>query len=122
MLGTRSALKEKGRESITLTVPDVSAKTLGALIAIFERTVGFYGSLVNVNAYHQPGVEAGKKAATTVLALQLKLLDVLGPKPQAVGDLAKAAGGDPETAFKILQHLAFNGRIKREGFSFSKNT
>jgi len=30
---------------------------------IFERAVSFYASLVNINAYHQPGVEAGKKAA-----------------------------------------------------------
>ena len=38
------------------------------LIALFERTVGLYASLVGINAYHQPGVEAGKKAAGTVLA------------------------------------------------------
>lgn len=31
------------------------------LIALFERAVSFYASLVNINAYHQPGVEAGKK-------------------------------------------------------------
>ena len=33
--------------------------TLGPA-TLFERTVGLYGSLINVNAYHQPGVEAGK--------------------------------------------------------------
>ncbi len=113
MLGTRAALKEKGRESITLTVPDVSARTLGALIALFERAVGFYGSLVNVNAYHQPGVEAGKKAATTVLALQQKLLNALGTGVEArtAGQLASAVSADPETVFKILEHLAANGRV-----------
>src|SRR5215813_7605184 len=30
----------------------------------------FYGSLVNINAYDQPGVEEGKKAASELLELQ----------------------------------------------------
>ena len=112
LLGTRAALKEKGRESMTLTVPDVSARTLGALIALFERAVGLYGSLINVNAYHQPGVEAGKKAATTVLALQQKVLDALssGVEARTAPQLAGALSADPETVFKILEHLAANGR------------
>ena len=40
--GTREALSEKGRPNLTLTLPDVSARSLGALIALFERTVGLY--------------------------------------------------------------------------------
>ena len=48
----------------------MNAFNVGALIALYERAVGFYASLVNINAYHQPGVEAGKKAATRVLELQ----------------------------------------------------
>ncbi len=113
LLGTRTALREKGRESMTLTVPDVSARTLGALIALFERAVGFYGTLINVNAYHQPGVEAGKKAATTVLALQLQVMDALTATPQPVAELAKTVSGDPIAVFKVLEHLAFNGRARR---------
>ncbi|MGB0581557.1 MAG: glucose-6-phosphate isomerase, partial [Limisphaerales bacterium] len=62
-LGTREALYEKDRESITITVDAVTPETVGVLIALFERAVGFYASLVGINAYHQPGVEAGKKAA-----------------------------------------------------------
>jgi glucose-6-phosphate isomerase len=41
----------------------LTRQIVGALIALFERAVGFYASLVGINAYHQPGVEAGKKAA-----------------------------------------------------------
>ena len=44
--GTRKALYENGRESITITVPRVDEKTVGALIALYERAVGFYASLV----------------------------------------------------------------------------
>jgi glucose-6-phosphate isomerase len=75
--GTRSALYDSGRESITVTVPEVNEFHVGAIIALYERAVGYYGSLVNINAYHQPGVEAGKKAATRLLQLQQDVFHVL---------------------------------------------
>jgi glucose-6-phosphate isomerase len=110
--GTRRALTESGRESITLVVDRVNAATIGKLIALYERVVGFYGSLVNVNAYHQPGVEAGKKAAAAVIDLEHRVVAALvaaGGKALAVEDVAKAAGTDDvETVFWILQHLAAN--------------
>ena len=68
--GTRSALTEGGRQSLSISMRRFDARRLGALIALFERAVGLYGELVNVNAYHQPGVEAGKKAAAAILNLQ----------------------------------------------------
>ena len=68
-LGTRDALTEKDRHSITVTLPDVTPRSLGMLIALYERVTGLYASLVGINAYHQPGVEAGKKAAGIFLAL-----------------------------------------------------
>ena len=40
LLGTRAALFENGRESMTITVPRVDARIVGALIALFERAVG----------------------------------------------------------------------------------
>jgi glucose-6-phosphate isomerase len=118
LLGTRAALAERGRESMTLTVPEVSARTLGALIALFERAVGLYASLIGINAYHQPGVEAGKKAAASVLSLQLAVLKALDATPRRTTDLATRAGSsDPETVFKVLQHLAANGRVRRRSQS-----
>ena len=114
-LGTRDALSEKDRWSITLTLPDVSPRTLGMVIALYERVVGLYASLVSINAYDQPGVEAGKKAATTVIALQLRLVAALKASPGkgfTAEALAGQVGGDPETAFKVLEHLAANGAIR----------
>src|SRR5687767_9215849 len=67
LLGTREALFENDRESITITIARVEAQTVGGLIALFERAVGLYASLLGLNAYHQPGVEAGKKAAASIL-------------------------------------------------------
>lgn len=115
-LGTRAALTEKDRASVTLTIPDVSPKSLGMLIALYERVVGLYASLIGINAYHQPGVEAGKKAAGGVIALKLKLAAALKAAPgQAftAEQLASRVGGDPELAFKILEHLAANGAVKK---------
>src|SRR5207247_9875235 len=71
--GTRSALYDSERESNTISIPEVNAFDLGALIALYERAVGFYGSLIVVNAYDQPGVEAGKKATTRLSQLHKKV-------------------------------------------------
>ena len=113
LLGTRQALYENGRESITLTITEVSAFEVGVLIALFERTVGLYASLVNVNAYHQPGVEAGKKAASAVIDLQIKILKFLterAPKSFTAEQIAEgiAAEDAVETVFKICEHLTAN--------------
>ena len=71
---------------------------------------------MNINAYHQPGVEAGKKAAATVLEIQAKVLESLSivSRSLTVDDVAKAAKLEEskETVFKILRHLAANGRVK----------
>src|ERR1700738_1119224 len=48
--GTRAALFEKKRESITVSIPEANAFSIGALIALYERAVGFYGWLVNLKA------------------------------------------------------------------------
>jgi glucose-6-phosphate isomerase len=96
LLGTRAALFESDRGSLTLTIRRVDARSVGALIALFERAVGLYASLVGVNAYHQPGVEAGKKAAATLLALQAKVVAALTAEPRGVEALAAAAGAPEE--------------------------
>jgi len=120
LLGTRQALTENGRESIMITVPRVDARTVGALIALYERATGFYASLVRINAYHQPGVEAGKKAAAALLDLQKRLLSVLGPAPKPLDRLAAEAGADSEEAAAlILEHLAANGRVKASKAGYS---
>lgn len=117
LLGTRQALRESGRESLTLSMQKLDARSLGALIALYERAVGIFAYLVNINAYHQPGVEAGKKAAGAVLALQQKLQAALksGERGTALA-LASVVGEEEqaEAALWILEHLALNGRIQYE--------
>src|SRR6059036_421944 len=114
--GTRSALYESGRESVTLSIPRVDPFNIGVLIALYERAVGFYASLVNINAYDQPGVEAGKKAATKLLQLQKQVSEKLLPgRGQAAEEIARAIDADPEDVFHVLRHLASNNpQIKLE--------
>ena len=119
LLGTRQALFESGRESITITISDVSPYSVGILIALYERAVGFYASLININAYHQPGVEAGKKAANEILKLKAAVQGYLiankvskldAASAKTVEEIAAAIGRDDdvETIFKLCEHLAGN--------------
>jgi glucose-6-phosphate isomerase len=112
--GTRQALYENSRHSITITIPEVTPRQVGALIALYERAVSFYASLVNINAYHQPGVEAGKKAAASILDLQRKIVQVVRETGTAL-DLttlaAKIGSSDQvEAIYKIVRHLNANRR------------
>ncbi|MGQ9589359.1 MAG: glucose-6-phosphate isomerase [Planctomycetota bacterium] len=124
LLGTRQALSEKGRESITITIEELSPATLGALIALYERAVGYYAGLIHVNAYDQPGVQAGKTAAGTVLEIERKAMEVLPDsrgKALTVDAIVQrletwlyAQGINrswaAETISKVLEHLVANRR------------
>jgi glucose-6-phosphate isomerase len=113
--GTRQALSGNDRQSLTLSIAELNAFSLGMLVGLFERAVSFYASLVNVNAYHQPGVEAGKKAATVFLnnltAVRAALpSDDSGLTAEAI---ASSIAIDPEDAFHILNHLTANGSARQ---------
>ena len=73
LMGTRHALLNAGRSVMSLLVEEVNERTMGALIALFERAVGLYAHRANINAYDQPGVEAGKQAAQKMLELKHRL-------------------------------------------------
>ena len=105
------------RPSITITLKELNERSLGTLVALFERTVGFYASFIHINAYHQPGVEAGKKAAKRYLELQKNLLSYLSEhrgetfSVETLADILKI--GNAEDIFKILEYLVANERIIR---------
>jgi glucose-6-phosphate isomerase len=112
-LGTRHALTEKGRESITITIKEISAYSVGVLIALFERAVGLYASLININAYHQPGVEAGKLAAANIIGIQRQVLEFLSNHKQQPFTLTEIAtqihaSNEIESVFKICERLSSN--------------
>ena len=115
LLGTRRALAAERRPSLVITVPRVDAFELGGLVALFERAVGLYGSLIGVNVYDQPGVEAGKLAAAEVLELSARILGILGPEGRTADAVAEALDAEAVVVFHVLQRLAATGRAGREG-------
>jgi len=117
LLGTRQALFENDRTSMTITIRRADARSIGVLIALFERAVGFYETLVGINAYHQPGVEAGKKAAAAVLKLQAQAVQSLGPEGRSAPQIAARIGlpDAVESLYWVLEHLAANGRASVAG-------
>jgi len=112
-LGTRQALTDGNRESVTITIKKLSPFSVGMLIALFERAVGLYASLININPYHQPGVEAGKRAAANIIELQEKILLFLSQHHKQhfnIADITKEIGlsEEIEHVFKICEHLSAN--------------
>lgn len=120
LLGTQIAFSQRNRSSLTLTLPEISPANLGALIALFERTVSYYALMININAYHQPAVELGKKGANDVIALKNQALSILRARKEPSCSLEELARGieastgtgkdsvERDILFKILQHLAAN--------------
>jgi glucose-6-phosphate isomerase len=114
--GTRNALSQVGRPSTTVTLECLDARSMGALVAMYERAVGFAASFAGINAYHQPGVEAGKRAANALIQLQHALLVEI--EKGSTGDarfLAAKLAVSEEDVFHVLRHLEANGRIQSEG-------
>ncbi len=109
-LGTRSALTESDRLNLTISLDELHEESLGALIALFERAVSFYASFTNINAYHQPGVEAGKKAAQEVIKTQNGIFALL-EKENALSlkEIAQSVPGEVE---EVLRYLQANRRVR----------
>ena len=107
--GTRSALSSEKRQSITITLEKLKCLSLGALIALFERAVSFYAELVNINAYDQPGVEAGKKAAANIIEYQQKVSNLLDEGgAYSINDIASLFDTSvSEPIFFILREMCF---------------
>jgi glucose-6-phosphate isomerase len=124
--GLAAALLAKGRQVIEIRLRSVDAENLGMLIALYERAVAFYAELVGINAFHQPGVQAYKKASGEVIALnrrlQAALADHVGFRGPA--DELAAACGLAEHADGVagwLAKFAENGKVRRfPGFRLSR--
>ncbi|MCL1883953.1 MAG: glucose-6-phosphate isomerase [Defluviitaleaceae bacterium] len=59
---TEYAITKTGRMNMTITLPKVTAHTLGQLLYFFEVATAYAGELLNIDAFDQPGVEEGKNA------------------------------------------------------------
>ena len=64
---TAAALRNAGRPTISIELPRLDARALGELLMLLELATAYAGGLYGVNAFDQPGVEAGKKLAQGLL-------------------------------------------------------
>jgi glucose-6-phosphate isomerase len=64
---TEAALRRNGRPTLGITIPRLDARALGELLMLLELATAYAGGLYGVNAFDQPGVEAGKRYAQGLL-------------------------------------------------------
>jgi glucose-6-phosphate isomerase len=64
---TEAALGKAGRPTASIEIPRLDARSLGELLMLLELAVAYAGGLYGVNAFDQPGVEAGKRYAQGLL-------------------------------------------------------
>jgi glucose-6-phosphate isomerase len=60
-LSTEAALTEAGRPNCTYTLERLDEEHVGAFLQLLEFQTAFIAELLDVNAFDQPGVEAGKR-------------------------------------------------------------
>ncbi len=65
--GTAQALTKRRHPNVTIEVPKVDAKAIGALFMLFEFQVALLGLLYKVDAFNQPGVEHSKQITKKIL-------------------------------------------------------
>jgi len=111
--GLAAALQSKGRQVIQMRIDEVNEFNLGMLIALYERAVAFYAELINVNAFHQPGVEAYKKASKAII----KLLQTVNEKLPALSGTEGTAAELAEKAGLAEQVADFESILAK----FAKN-
>ncbi|NMC36351.1 glucose-6-phosphate isomerase, partial [Candidatus Beckwithbacteria bacterium] len=58
---TRYSLANNDRPSACIEIEQLDTKHLGALILFFELSVVYFGALLEINPFDQPGVEFGKQ-------------------------------------------------------------
>ncbi|MCK5801990.1 MAG: glucose-6-phosphate isomerase [Lentisphaeria bacterium] len=125
--GLVRALGDKNRMVIDMVFEQLNEKSLGMLIALYERAVVFYAEMIRVNAFNQPGVESYKDAADTVNMLAKSTRDWLndltgewsGTGVDAAAEAAKMApaelsasvAGEGREVAALLAKYAVNERV-----------
>lgn len=84
---TSAALSRMGRMNLTLSLPSLSAETLGELIMFFQVATGFAGAWYGVNPFDQPGVELGKRLTFAAMG-----------RPGYVKEASPGSNGPPDTS------------------------
>ncbi len=67
LAATEYALTKAERLNNTITLPEVSAHTVGQLLYFYELQTAYAGAMLGINTFDQPGVEEGKNATYALL-------------------------------------------------------
>jgi glucose-6-phosphate isomerase len=112
--GTMNAMKARGRESMALTMDRLDPFSLGGLIALFERIVGYMAAYMGINPYDQPQVEEGKRSAKAIIEIQKQLNAMLaesGPGVDVAALKRAFAAEDWHVVYYLLLHMREQGRV-----------
>ena len=60
MRATEYAVTQAGKMNMRITLPEMSAREIGALFFFLEMATAAAGEFLEIDAFDQPGVEAGK--------------------------------------------------------------
>jgi transaldolase/glucose-6-phosphate isomerase len=114
-----TALEKAGHPVVRISMPDIY--DLGAEFFRWEIATAVAGSIIGINAFNQPDVEASKVATRNLTSAYEKTGSLPAEKPvledagiklftdeKNASDLAKAVGGDKSLAGYLKAHL---GRI-----------
>jgi len=124
LAGLSSALLGKGRQIITVKISEVNEFNLGMLIALYERAVAVYAEFVNINAFHQPGVQSYKLAAKGILELRKDLIANAGEVNLSTALEIAQKIGRPQDAVEIgdlLDKSSFNCPMVSRTFDAKQN-
>jgi len=114
--GLATSLRSRKRKVIDIVIDRLDAHNLGMLIALYERAVAVYAELINVNAFHQPGVTAYKSASAQVNTVNhllrewLTVQETLAPENGSARAVAVACGcaGQTRAVAGLLAKFAAN--------------
>jgi glucose-6-phosphate isomerase len=67
---TEAALAQRGRMSMTISLPRVNERALGGLFMLLEIATVYAGGLYGVDPMNQPGVELGKQLTYGIIGRQ----------------------------------------------------
>ncbi|MCS7064166.1 MAG: glucose-6-phosphate isomerase [Methylacidiphilales bacterium] len=84
---TQLALQNAQRPTCAIKLSEISPRTVGALLMLLELQTAYAGELYDINAFDQPGVEAGKQYAYGLMGregYEAKAKEVTqAPKPKS---------------------------------------
>ena len=66
-VATEYAMAKSNRPTVTIKFEEITPETVGEFFYLYEFTTSLMGELLDIDAYHQPAVQMGKKATFALM-------------------------------------------------------